>query len=66
MFQWDEACECSFLEMKDKVISTPIRALPEDLEGYVVYCDASGVWLRCILIAMWYNYCIFFNVDEKA
>jgi len=49
-FQWTEACEHSFQELKDKLTSTPVLALPEGSEGYAVYCDASGVGLGCVLM----------------
>ncbi|WMV24098.1 hypothetical protein MTR67_017483, partial [Solanum verrucosum] len=35
---------------KDKLTSAPVLALPEGSEGYVVYCDASGVRLGCVLM----------------
>ncbi|WMV32953.1 hypothetical protein MTR67_026338 [Solanum verrucosum] len=39
-FQWTEASEYSFQELKDMLTSTPILALPEGSEDYMVYCDA--------------------------
>lgn len=36
-----EACENSFQELKDRLSSTPILTLPEGLNGFIVYCDAS-------------------------
>ena len=49
-FQWTDACERSFQELKDRLTSAPVLTLPEGLEGYVVYCDASGVGLGCVLM----------------
>lgn len=49
-FQWSDACERSFQELKNKLTSTPVLVLPEGTEGYVVYCDASGVGLGCVLM----------------
>ncbi|WMV29688.1 hypothetical protein MTR67_023073 [Solanum verrucosum] len=49
-FQWIAACEDSFQELKDRLTSTPVLALPDGSEGYVVYCDASGVGLGCVLM----------------
>ena len=49
-FQWTEACEHSFQELKDRLTSAPVLALPEGSEGYAVYCDASGVGLGCVLM----------------
>ena len=49
-FQWTEAYEHSFQELKDRLTSAPVLALPEGSEGYAVYCDASGVGLGCVLM----------------
>ena len=49
-FQWTEACEHSFQELKDRLTSAPVLALPEGSEGYVVYCDASGFGVGCVLM----------------
>ncbi|WMV24923.1 hypothetical protein MTR67_018308 [Solanum verrucosum] len=49
-FQWTEACEHNFQELKDRWTSTPVLTLPEGSEGYAVYCDASGVGLGRVLI----------------
>ena len=49
-FQWTEACEHSFQELKDRLTSAPVLALSDDSEGYKVYCDASGVGLGCVLM----------------
>ncbi|XP_070007676.1 uncharacterized mitochondrial protein AtMg00860-like [Nicotiana sylvestris] len=49
-FQWTEACEQSFQELKNKLTSTPVLALPESPDGYAMYCNASGVGLGCVLM----------------
>ncbi|WMV58744.1 hypothetical protein MTR67_052129, partial [Solanum verrucosum] len=49
-FQWSDACERNFQELKNKLTSTPVLVLPKGTEGYVVYCDASGVGLGCVLM----------------
>ncbi|XP_019235494.1 PREDICTED: uncharacterized protein LOC109215833 [Nicotiana attenuata] len=41
-FQWTEACEQSFQELKNRLTSVPVLILPEGPNGYAVYCDASG------------------------
>nr|XP_016438079.1 PREDICTED: uncharacterized protein LOC107764065 [Nicotiana tabacum] len=41
-FQWSDACEKSFEELKKRLTSTPFLSLPEGTEGFIVYCDASG------------------------
>nr|GEZ18224.1 hypothetical protein [Tanacetum cinerariifolium] len=40
-YEWGEGEEESFQLLKDKLCSTPILALPEGSEDFVVYCDAS-------------------------
>uniref|UniRef100_A0A1U7YRA6 Uncharacterized protein LOC104247112 n=2 Tax=Nicotiana sylvestris TaxID=4096 RepID=A0A1U7YRA6_NICSY len=42
-FQWSDTCERSFQELKNRLTSAPVLTLPEGTEGYVVYCDASGI-----------------------
>ena len=42
-FEWLEACEKGFQELKDNLTSAPVLTLPEGNEGFVVYCDASRV-----------------------
>nr|AAV31171.1 Putative polyprotein, identical [Solanum tuberosum] len=44
-FQWSEACEKSFQELKKRLISTPVLTLPEGTQSFVVYCDASRIGL---------------------
>ena len=40
-FAWTDACEKSFQILKDKLTSAPILTLPDGVEGFMVYCDAS-------------------------
>ncbi|KAH0739920.1 hypothetical protein KY290_038625 [Solanum tuberosum] len=49
-FQWSEACEKSFQELKKRLTSAPVLTLPEGTQGFVVYCDASRVGLGCFLM----------------
>ncbi|CAN4115296.1 unnamed protein product [Withania somnifera] len=49
-FRWNDACERSFQELKNKLTSTPVLVLPEGTDGYAVYCDASGIGLGCVLM----------------
>ena len=45
-FEWSEACEKGFQELKNKLTSAPVLTLPDGNQGFVVYCDASQVGLR--------------------
>ncbi|GKA25940.1 putative reverse transcriptase domain-containing protein [Tanacetum coccineum] len=36
-----------FRTLKDKLCNVPVLALPDRLEDFVVYCDASGIGLGC-------------------
>ncbi|KAK4380146.1 hypothetical protein RND71_002008 [Anisodus tanguticus] len=49
-FQWSDACEKSFQEMKSRLTSSPVVALSKGSEGYVVYCGASKVGLGYVLM----------------
>ncbi|WMV18804.1 hypothetical protein MTR67_012189, partial [Solanum verrucosum] len=49
-FEWTDECERSFQTLKDKLVSAPILSLPDGLEGFVVYYDASRVGLGCVLM----------------
>ncbi|XP_070002215.1 uncharacterized protein [Nicotiana sylvestris] len=49
-FQWSDACERSFQELKSRLTTTPVLPLPKGTEGFVVYCDASRIGLGCVLM----------------
>ena len=49
-FQWSDACEKSFQELKARLTMTPVLTLPEGIDGFVVYCDASRIELGCVLM----------------
>ena len=49
-FLWSESCEKSFQELKSRLTSSPILTLPDGVDGFVVYCDASRVGLGCVLM----------------
>ena len=48
--QWSEAYEKSFLELKERLTTAPVLAVPSGSGGYTVYCDASRVGLGCVLM----------------
>jgi Retroviral aspartyl protease/RNase H-like domain found in reverse transcriptase/Reverse transcriptase (RNA-dependent DNA polymerase)/Integrase zinc binding domain/Retrotransposon gag protein/Zinc knuckle len=49
-FEWTEKCEESFEELKNRLVTAPILVLPEGTEEFVIYTDASGKGLGCVLM----------------
>ncbi|XP_075088199.1 putative mitochondrial protein AtMg00860 [Nicotiana tabacum] len=50
MFQWSDACEKVFEELKKRLTLALVLTIPEGTEGFVVYYNASGVGLGCVLM----------------
>ena len=49
-YDWVDACQQSFEELKSRLTSTPVLALPNGRDGFVVYSDASRQGLGCVLM----------------
>ena len=49
-FEWSDKCESSFQELKSRLTSAPVLALPDDSGEYVVFSDASRLGLGCVLM----------------
>ena len=49
-FEWDEKCEKSFHELKNRLISSPGLVLPDDQGNFVIYSDASYKGFGCFLM----------------
>ncbi|GKC24786.1 putative reverse transcriptase domain-containing protein, partial [Tanacetum coccineum] len=49
-FNWGEEQEYAFQTLKDKLCNAPILALPDGSKDFVVYYDASGIVLGCMLM----------------
>jgi hypothetical protein len=49
-FEWSEACEKSFQELKKRLTTAPVLTLPDIKKDFMVYCDASKQGLGCVLI----------------
>ncbi|GJV45985.1 putative reverse transcriptase domain-containing protein [Tanacetum coccineum] len=49
-YEWGKEEEEAFQTLKKKLCSAPILALPEGMEDFVVYCDASLKGYRAVLM----------------
>jgi hypothetical protein len=49
-FEWLEACEKTFQELKRRLTTAPVLTLPDIKMDFVVYCDSSRKGLRCVLM----------------
>ena len=49
-FIWDTDQEEAFQTLKQKLCDAPILTLPDGNDDFVVYCDASGQGLGCVLM----------------
>jgi GR25 family glycosyltransferase involved in LPS biosynthesis len=49
-FEWSEACEKSFQELKRRLTTTPVLTLPDIKKDFLVYYDASNQGLGCVLM----------------
>lgn len=49
-FEWTDKCEKSFQELKQKLVTAPVLALPDDQGDFVIYSDASHKGLGCVLM----------------
>ena len=49
-YDWVDACQRSFEELKGRLTSAPVLALPNERDGFAVYSDASRQGLGCVLM----------------
>ncbi|GJW81526.1 putative reverse transcriptase domain-containing protein [Tanacetum coccineum] len=49
-YEWGEKQEEAFQTLKDNLFNAPILSLPDGVEDFVVYCDASNQGLGCVLM----------------
>nr|GEX85496.1 hypothetical protein [Tanacetum cinerariifolium] len=49
-FDWGDEQEYVFQTLKDKLCNAPVLALSDRPKDFVVYCDASGLGLGCVLM----------------
>lgn len=49
-FEWTDACETSFQELKNRLVSAPVLVLPDIHKDFEIFCDASRQGLGCVLM----------------
>ena len=49
-FEWNDACERAFKELKQRLTTAHILIIPEPGQGYTVYCNASHQGPGCVLM----------------
>ena len=49
-FEWTEACEKSFQELKKRLTTAPVLVVPDVHNNFEIYCDASRKGLGCVLM----------------
>ena len=49
-FEWNDACERAFQELKRKLTTTPVLTIPRSGEKFSIYSDASHSGLGCVLM----------------
>jgi hypothetical protein len=49
-FEWSEAREKSFQELKRRLTIAPVLTFPDIKKDFAVYCDASRQVLGCVLM----------------
>ncbi|KAA0035365.1 ty3-gypsy retrotransposon protein [Cucumis melo var. makuwa] len=49
-FVWSKACEDSFQNLKQKLVTAPVLLVPDGSGSFVIYSDASKKGLGCVLM----------------
>ncbi|KAL0561647.1 hypothetical protein IC582_002087 [Cucumis melo] len=49
-FVWSKACEDSFQNLKQKLVTAPVLTVPDASGSFVIYSDASKKGLGCVLM----------------
>jgi len=49
-YVWTAECANTFEDLKKRLTTAPILKMPDGTGGMVIYCDASGRGLGCVLI----------------
>jgi len=49
-FKWTDDCQNSFEELKRRLTTAPVLAMPDIHKNFDIYCDASRQGLGCVLM----------------
>jgi hypothetical protein len=49
-FEWTPRCEYSFQELKKRLTTPLVLTMPDMERPFLIYCDASGQGLGCVLM----------------
>ena len=49
-FEWNDKYEASFQELRQRLVTAPVLALPDDKGDFVIFSDASLKGLGCVLM----------------
>ena len=49
-FEWDDKCQSSFERLKEILVEVLMLIQPTSGRDYIMYCDASGIGLGCVLM----------------
>jgi hypothetical protein len=49
-FDWSEACQNSFDELRKRLTTAPVLAMPDIHKSFDIYCDTSKQGLGCVLM----------------
>ncbi|KAL4020916.1 hypothetical protein IC575_019704 [Cucumis melo] len=49
-FVWSKACEDSFQNLKQKLVTAPVLTVPDGSSSFMIYSDASKKGLGCVLM----------------
>jgi hypothetical protein len=49
-FEWTPACEASFQALKNRLTTAPVLVMLDMEKPFLIYCDASGQGLGCVLM----------------
>ncbi|KAA0047134.1 Retrovirus-related Pol polyprotein from transposon 297 family [Cucumis melo var. makuwa] len=65
-FVWSPACESSFQELKQNLVTAPVLTVPDGSGNFVIYSDASKKGLGCVLMQQGLKECLLVEGHEEG